>query len=113
MNEKVKELSDEELEKVNGGGEKGYYFETPACTCFKWKIGDHVELITCDTFFHTFTKGCTIINRTVGEYAPGHWQGKYQVNCSDSYLSGWYFEYEFEHGTEYWWCYNNYGGTIG
>lgn len=98
-NEKF-EISDEELELVNGGYNLiGKIYGNPGDVVFKFAIGSSVEYVTA-YIWRAFTKQCTVIDRKVDKY-PGQegYCAWYKVSCSWSrYNNKWFAEKEFEGG---------------
>lgn len=102
LNKQIKkyEISDSELEAVNGGYYlRGDMFDSPADVVFRFAIGEKVEYVVA-YIGRAFTKQCTIIERKVGTYPDSNkYCAWYKVSCSNwLYNNEWYPEKEFERG---------------
>ena len=75
--EKV-ELTDNELEKVNGGVSFDYdcLYDNQQSIVYKRNRGDHVEVVRAYAFGHVFTQGCTVVGLNFvienGKYIPAY-----------------------------------------
>ena len=98
--DKVCEMNEMELEKVNGGFNLiGARYAKAEDVVFKFEVGSHVEIVTA-YLWRAFTKGCTVIDRKVDRSIDGrYFCAWYKVRCSDElYDNDWYEEDVFEGG---------------
>ena len=102
---KMVELSDEELENINGGfGVKFSTWDNPNDVPFRWGIGARVERVYYVEIFsgHLCTSCCYVVDRMA---APNTWGSKggfvpvYKVTSEDSdYNNTWQPEFYFQGG---------------